>query len=550
MANAKISQEKKTDRDAFLDMVVYEVYPRSFKDSNGDGVGDLNGLREKLDYLADLGVNAIWLCPCYKSPNFDNGYDISDYRKIAEEFGTLEDWKKLQSELHARGMKLIMDLVVNHTSSEHFWFKEACKSRDNPYHDYYIWADKPRNDWESVFGGSAWEYNPQTEEYYLHSFAVQQPDLNWENPAVRKECCDVVDFWTELGVDGFRCDVLDYISKDFEKDKMYDGPRLHEYIRQLFARKETAHLFTIGECQSNEKNILDICGKNRGELTTVFQFEHMTFGQMNKYLPPSFSFDELKNILIKWQNFSQKHDLLYVLFTDNHDYPFYLSRFGRDKELRYECATTFAATFFLLRGIPFLYQGQEFGSANSFYGDIRAFNDVETRNYYAANQGKLSESELMERINRGSRDNPRRPMAWTVNEGTVYGFTTGKPWLLPPSRAEEINAERDEKSEKSVRAFYKKLLSFRRESEAVRRGEFRDLTENQKDCFLFSRTHGNERVIVVINFEKAKKILLPKELKEENFTAVLQNYADAMPFDDVYRPFEVTVYQAKKLSTR
>lgn len=255
MANAKISQEKKTDRDAFLDMVVYEVYPRSFKDSNGDGVGDLNGLREKLDYLADLGVNAIWLCPCYKSPNFDNGYDISDYRKIAEEFGTLEDWKKLQSELHARGMKLIMDLVVNHTSSEHFWFKEACKSRDNPYHDYYIWADKPRNDWESVFGGSAWEYNPQTEEYYLHSFAVQQPDLNWENPAVRKECCDVVDFWTELGVDGFRCDVLDYISKDFEKDKMYDGPRLHEYIRQLFARKETAHLFTIGECQSNEKNI-------------------------------------------------------------------------------------------------------------------------------------------------------------------------------------------------------------------------------------------------------------------------------------------------------
>lgn len=547
MENTIKKQEKRkadrTNRERFLDMNVYEIYPRSFKDTNGDGIGDLNGVTEKLDYLQELGVNAIWLCPCYKSPNYDNGYDIADYRAIAEEFGTFSDWERLRDGLHARGMKLIMDLVVNHTSSEHFWFREAKKSRDNPYHDYYIWAEKPPNKWKSVFGGSAWEYNEQTKEYYLHSFAVQQPDLNWKNPAVRKECRDIVDFWIDHGVDGFRCDVLDYISKDFKTDKMYGGPQLHKYLRELFSRRKTAKLFLIGECQSNEKDIIDICGKDRGELTTVFQFDHMTFKRMNKYLPPAFSFPKLKRTLVKWQNFAQKHDLLYTLFTDNHDYPFYLSRFGNDKELRYECATMLATTFFLLRGIPFLYQGQEFGAVNSFYDTIAAFNDVESQNYYHARKGKIPEKELFEQVNRGSRDNSRRPMAWTENAGTMYGFTNGKPWLSPPSRTREINAEADKKSQKSVFLFYQKLLAFRRKNIAVRRGDFQDLTGKRKNCFLYSRAYQNQRVIVVINFEKAQTIPTPRGVNEKTFTFAFGNYADSSPFSKDFRPFEIAVYR-------
>jgi len=299
------------ERERFLDMVVYQIYPRSFLDTNGDGIGDLNGVRARLDYLCELGVNAVWLCPCYKSPNCDNGYDISDYRNIMDEFGTLADWDELIKEMHARGLRLIMDLVANHTSSQHEWFKKARLSRDDPYHDYYIWADVPPNDWRSVFGGSAWEYNEPTGEYYLHSFAIQQPDLNWENPKVRREICDIVDFWAEKSVDGFRCDVLDYISKDFTADKMYNGPHLHEYIRELFGRENVRHLFTIGECSLGGRDVCDICGENRRELTTVFQFEHMRFNDVNKYLPPSFSLDDVRDVLIKWQNFTAENSLLY-----------------------------------------------------------------------------------------------------------------------------------------------------------------------------------------------------------------------------------------------
>ena len=350
----------------YLNLIVYQIYPRSFFDSNGDGIGDLNGIKQKIPHLKELGINAVWICPCYKSPNYDNGYDISDYRDIMDEFGNLSDWKSLAAELHSNGIKIIMDLVVNHTSSQHFWFKQARSSKNNPYHDYYIWADKPLTDWTACFGGSAWEYNEATNEYYLHSFAVQQPDLNWENPKVRKECCDVVDFWVDLGVDGFRCDVLDFISKDFKQNKMLNGPHLHEYIRQLFGREKVKHVFTVGECQSDVKSICDICGKNRDELKSVFQFEHIGLGRSDKYTPAPYTGNDIKNVLVKWQNFTAEHDLLYILFTDNHDQPFYISRLGNDKELRYECATAYCGMFYLLKGIPFIYQGQEFGSVNSY----------------------------------------------------------------------------------------------------------------------------------------------------------------------------------------
>lgn len=530
-------------RKNFLNMIVYQIYPRSFYDSNGDGIGDLNGIRQKIPYLKNLGVNAVWICPCYKSPNYDNGYDISDYRDIMDEFGSLNDWKLLEKELHANGIKIIMDLVVNHTSSEHYWFKQARSSRDNPYHDYYIWADKPLTDWTACFGGSAWEYNRATNEYYLHSFAVQQPDLNWENPKVRQECCDIVDFWVDAGVDGFRCDVLDFISKDFSAGKMLNGPRLHEYINQLFGREKVKNIFTVGECQSDVKSICDICGENRDELKSVFQFEHIGLGRSDKYTPAPFSYDEIKNLLVKWQNFTAEHDLLYILFTDNHDQPFYISRLGNDEELRYECATAYSAMFYLLKGIPFIYQGQEFGSANSYYEDISYFNDVETVNYYKDNVNKKPREELIRKINYGSRDNTRRPLAW-ANDSPRYGFTDGNPWLKMPSRADEINLEKDLSSDKSVFAFYKKVLELRKESDAIKFGDFKDITEG-KGCFVYERVYENERIVVAVNFDKASAISLPDDISPDKFDAVLLNYRDTDPFNENFKPFEVKVYKQK-----
>ena len=528
-----------SSREKMLDLVFYQVYPRSFYDTNGDGIGDLNGVTQKLDVLADLGINAIWLSPCYKSPNRDNGYDISDYRDIMDEFGTLADWERLISEAHKRGIRLIMDLVANHTSDQHFWFREARKSRDNPYHDYYDWAEKPLNDWKACFGGSAWEYNEPTGEYYLHSFAVQQPDLNWENPRVRAEMCAVVDYWVDKGVDGFRCDVLDYISKDFQQGKMFNGPRLHEYIRELFDRDKTRHIFTVGECQSGEKDVTDICGADRHELTCIFQFEHFGVGRGEKFDRQCYEIDEVRDILVKWQNFTAKHDLLYTLFTDNHDQAHYISRLGNDTALRYECATMYAAMFYLLKGIPFIYQGQEFGTPDPHYDKIEDFNDVETWNYYCENLGKMSEKELMEKINFGSRDNVRRPIAWTGGEN--FGFGTGKPWITLHSRGAEVNAEKDAQSEKSVRRFYKELLQFRKQSKAIRYGSFADLTA-QKGCFVYQRTYGEEQVLVVCNFDRENTIQVPAG----DYRLVLSNYGHtSRQAGGGYQPFETAVFVRK-----
>lgn len=530
------------DREAMQDFVFYQIYPRSFLDSNGDGIGDLNGITSKLDYLKDLGINALWLSPCFKSPNRDNGYDIADYRDIMDEFGTMADWERMISEAHKRGVRLIMDLVANHTSDEHPWFRQARTSRGNPYHAYYYWSETPPNDWKSCFGGSAWEYNAPTKEYYLHSFAVQQPDLNWENPRVREEMRAIVDFWTDKGVDGFRCDVLDYISKDFNQGKMFNGPRLHEYIRELFGREKTAGLFTVGECQSNVRDIVDICGEGRGELSCVFQFEHFGVGRKEKFDRCDYRMDEIRDILVKWQNFTQENDLLYTLFTDNHDQAHYISRLGNDREWRYECATMYAAMFFLLKGIPFLYQGQEFGTPDPHYDHIRDFRDVETLNYYRENVGKVPESDLMAKINFGSRDNVRRPMAW--NGEAHFGFGTGEPWISLHSRGEEVNLERDIASEKSVWRFYKALLKFRKENDAVRRGRFRDLTGQGKGYFVFERTYEGECVLVVCNFERKSSIPFCAEGK---YRLILSNYGRrSRTVDGIYEPYETAVF--KKLN--
>lgn len=522
----------------FYDWTFYQIYPRSFKDSNGDGIGDLKGITEKLDYLKELGINAIWLSPCYKSPNDDNGYDISDYTDIMDEFGTMDDWKHMIDEMHKRGIKLIMDFVANHTSSEHKWFKEARKSKDNPYRDYYYWADKPLNDWNSCFGGSAWEYDEQTNQYYLHSYAVSQPDLNWENPKVREEMINVVDFWVDLGVDGFRCDVLDQISKDFEKNQNGNGPRLHEYINMLFGREKTKHIFTVGECWgSSEDNINELVGGERNELSTVFNFEHLSFGRVGKFGHTEFSLDDIRDILVRWQNTMQKNELLYTLFWENHDRPRSISIYGNETEKRYESASMLAAMMYLQKGVPFIYQGQEIGAVNCTLDKIEDFADIETVNYYNGFIGKKSHKEIMAELNYASRDNARHPMPW--NGEKDFGFGSEKPWLGFYDRR-DINTEDDIKSEKSIYKFYQKLLKIRKNSSAVRRGRYEDMTNGKNGCYVYKRFDENETILVVCNFDKEQNIDIA-----ENGEIILSN-TDRTTLCGTFAPYECAVVKMSK----
>lgn len=523
----------------FLNWVIYQIYPRSFYDSNGDGIGDLGGVCAKLDYLKELGVNAIWLCPCYKSPNKDNGYDIADYRDIMDEFGTMDDMKRLIAEMKKREMKIIMDLVPNHTSNKHKWFIESRKSKDNPYSDYYYWADEPLNDWIACFGGSTWEYDEERGQYYLHSYTPEQPDLNWNNPAVVKEIQDVIDFWVDMGVDGFRCDVIDQISKDFEGGKNCFGPRLHEFINAMFGREKTKHLFTVGECWAESiDEIRRHTAEDRGELTTLFQFEHLDrSGRDGKFKQIPAELKVAKNIMIKWQLLNQQNDLLHTLFTDNHDNNFFLSRAGDDGALRYESATCIATMFYLMNGVPLIYQGQEFGSSASHFDKIEDFDDVESFNFYNAflEQGQTLE-EAIKAINFGSRDNTRRPVAWSSGDG--YGFTTApRAWIPYATRSDEINLESDKASEKSIFNFYKELLTLRRENEALRYGEFVPLCSEDDDFIVYAREYEGKKFTVVCNFEKESKI--PCEAGK----LVLKNYADREGNSDLYRPYEIAVYE-------
>lgn len=524
--------------ESFFDWVVYQVYPRSFNDSNNDGIGDINGVTEKLDYLCDLGINAIWLSPCFKSPNYDNGYDVADYRDIMDEFGTFEDVRNLITEMNKRGMKLIMDLVPNHTSSEHEWFLQSRKSKDNPYSDYYYWFDEPANEWKATFGGSAWEYDASRGQYYLHSYAVQQPDLNWENPKVRKEILDVIDFWINQGVSGFRIDVIDQISKDFEANKNYFGPHLHEYIHAMFGRESTKDIFTVGECWAEDiEEIERHIGDERGELSTLFQFEHMNLGRTDKWNKRADTLKDFRDVLIKWQKLYQEHDLLYSLLTDNHDQNYLISRLGNDRELRYESATCIAAMVYLLRGVPFIYQGQEIGMAESWHDDISCFDDIECINAYNEFiESGMSKAETLEKINFGSRDNARRPMAWDNSENN--GFSEHTPWIAPHSRADEINLENDMKSDKSVFVFYKKLLRLRKENDAFRHGTFETLSNPNDNYFVYARTLGNDKFTVVCNFEESSSICGIGGEK------VLSNYADSDAENGNFKPYEIAVYKS------
>lgn len=526
----------------FSSLIFYQIYPRSFMDSDNDGIGDLKGIISKLDYLKDLGINAIWLSPCYKSPNDDCGYDISDYRDIMTEFGTLDDWKKMISEMHKRGIKLIMDLVANHSSTAHKWFQESRKSKDNPYSDYYYWADQPLNDWKACFGGSAWEYDTMRKQYYLHSYAISQADLNWENPQVRDEMKAVVDFWVKLGVDGFRCDVLDQISKDFPNKRNGNGPRLHEFIKELFGRPETKHIFTVGECWgADEKNICELTQSQRNELSTVFQFQHLSIGTRNELGIIDYDLSDLRDILVKWQRFAGQNDTLYTLFYENHDQLRFISKFGNDRELRYESATMFATMFFLLKGIPFLYQGQEIGETNSYSQKLQDLRDIQAINYYHDNQEKFSPIDLMKAVNFHNRDNARRPMAW---DGSANGgFSKAMPWIPAHDRYQEINVAKDLKSPKSVYVFYQSLLSLRKSNTAVIAGEFIDRTGTNKNCFVYERANGSDHLLVICNFKDENQISVPGLSKGE---LLLSNYGrKSMAIDGKYQPYEIAVYKLR-----
>lgn len=522
----------------FLSYHIYQIYPRSFCDSNGDGIGDLPGVIRKLDYLKDLGINAIWLCPCYQSPKEDNGYDISDYRDIMPEFGTMDDIRALISEMHARDMKLILDLVPNHTSSRHRWFQESRKSRDNPYSDYYYWFDSPPNDWQSCFGGSAWQYDDVRGQYYLHSYAVGQPDLNWENPAVVKEMQDVVDFWVDMGVDGFRIDVIDQISKDFVNGSNCFGPRLHEYIHALFGREKTRHLFTVGECWASDiDEVRRHVAPERDELSTLFQFDHQNCGREEKFTRKPDSLQSVWRILSGWETRMQENGLLYSLFTDNHDNNWLLERLGDRGPLRYESAACLAAMVYLLRGVCFLYQGQELGMIGSHHDSISDFRDVESFNFYREFCDRMTPEEALEKINFGSRDNTRRPMCWSGGENA--GFTTGEPWIPLNSHWREINLEADQASDKSVWRFYRDLLHLRLKMPALTVGSFEEVSQPDAGFCAYTRRAGEQIVLVVCNFENTQTLEIPGA----EGRLLLSNYGLSEKTDGYYRPYEVAVFE-------
>ena len=526
----------------FARLVIYQIYPRSFKDSNGDGIGDLRGVISKLDYIKDLGANAVWLCPCFKSPNADNGYDVADYCDIMDEFGTMDDMDELIAGLHDRGMKLILDLVPNHTSTEHKWFRESRKGKDNPYSDFYYWFDEIPNDWESAFCGSPWEYDELRGQYYLHTFTVGQPDLNWDNPKVRKAMRDVVDFWTQKGVDGFRIDVIDHISKDLPNDVSFLGPHLHEYIRELFGREEVSHLFTVGEGQTDEiDEIARHCGPDRGELSTLFTFEHMEAGRADKFTPKKDSLKSLRDMLVFRQKQLDERGLLHSLFIENHDQPAMISRIGNDRELRYESATDIAAMVYLLKGTAFIYQGQEIGMPAAHCDSIEAFDDIESLNHYREMLREMSPEEALKKINFGSRDNARHPMAWDGSKNSGFTDDNVEPWLAPHSRASEVNVEADLAADRSVYRFYRNLLKLRAENEAFLDGDLEVISKPEDGFFIFTRALNGKKWVVICNFEKKSDIELPLECE-----AVMLGNLGRKNISGQYAPYECAVAEVKE----
>lgn len=546
--------------------VVYQIYPRSFCDSNGDGIGDLNGITGKLDYLKELGIDVIWLSPVYKSPNDDNGYDISDYQAIMDEFGTMEDFNRMLATAHEKGIKIMMDLVVNHTSDEHKWFIESRKSTDNPYRDYYIWRPAKEdgslpNNWGSCFSGPAWEYDKTTDMYFLHLFSKKQPDLNWDNPAVRQDVFDMMNWWLKKGVDGFRMDVISLISKEPglpDKEPgingyatfnvSANGPHVHEYLQEMRQKAlNNADTITVGECSGvTLEEAKKYARSDEKELNMVFQFEHMDVDsdeKSGKWTTRKMDLRDLKKILTRWQKGLQ--DIAWnSLYWENHDQPRSVSRFGNDSdEYREISAKMLATCIHMMQGTPYVYQGEELGMTNCPFNTLDNFRDLESINAFheLTEQGKMTEEDMMAAIGYKGRDNARTPMQW--DDSAYAGFSTANPWIMVNPNYTKINAKDQINREDSVFKYYQKLIKLRHESELIVYGTYDLILDDDKDIYAYIRTLGDEKLIVYCNFsENTREVELPEEFT--NGKVLISNYIDAKVNHKItLRPYEAIVIQ-------
>lgn len=545
--------------------VVYQIYPQSFQDSDHNGIGDLNGIRSRLDYLKELGADILWLNPIYESPLVDNGYDISDYQKINPIYGTLDDFKALIKEAHEKGIRIVMDLVVNHTSDKHKWFEESCKSKDNPYSDYYIWKDpKPDgsapNNWGSTFGGPAWEYVEARGQYYLHCFAKEQPDLNWENEKVREDVYDQMRFWLDLGVDGFRMDVISLISKDqaypdndgtYVYSKSYyagasNGPRVHEYLQEM-NRKVLSHYdtITVGETpNTTSKQALLYTNPDRHELSMVFQFEHMhlDYGKYGKFSLERVPLFDLKENLSKWQK--DLENGWNSLYWNNHDQPRVVSRFGNDKEYRKESAKMLATLLHGMKGTAYIYQGEEIGMKNVEFDSLDDYQDIETKFFIETLKQNHEDPKFIKQVvYNGSRDNARTPMAWN-DQAPYYGFSDTKPWISCSKNNKTINVENALADPDSVFYHYKKLIALRKDLDIFVDGNYELIDKDNPDVFSYVRESDKEKLIVICSFadhtieyknpdlnnDASSKLLLSNY---KNSPAVLGNLKTLQPFEAV-----------------
>ncbi len=546
--------------------IAYEIYPRSFMDSNKDGIGDLNGIISKLDYLKDLGIDVIWICPMYKSPNDDNGYDISDYQDIMDEFGNMDDFDNLLNEVHKRDMKLIIDLVVNHTSDEHEWFVESRSSKDSPKRDWYMWSEgkdgKEPNNWESIFGGSAWEHDEKTDEYFLHLFSKKQPDLNWENEDVRKAVFNMINWWLDKGIDGFRVDAISHINKEkglndmpneeglryvpsFDKHMNVDG--IHKYLEML--RDETFakyDIMTVGEANGVKTEDADLwVGEENGKFNMVFQFEHLDLwdAQTNKEL----DIVDLKKVLTKWQKGLEDKGWN-ALYIENHDIPRVVSTWGNDKEYLRECSTSLALMYFMMQGTPFIYQGQEIGMTNVAFKNIDEYDDVRTKNMYNIKRSEgISHNEIMKIIWSSSRDNSRTPMQWDDRENA--GFTTGKPWIGVNPNYKDINVEKQLNDSKSVLNFYKNMIKTKKENEIFTYGKYDIILSNHDKIYAYTRTLGDEKVVVICNLKNTDALYEYNDFDLSYKGLLLSNY-DVKHHNDTatinLKPYEARLYKVIK----
>ena len=531
--------------------VVYQVYPRSFQDSNGDGIGDIPGITSRLDYLADLGIDAVWLSPVYRSPQDDNGYDISDYQDIDPMFGNLEDMERLIQEAGKRNIRIVMDLVLNHSSDEHRWFQEAKKSKDNPYHDYYVWRDGKEgvlpNEMKSVFGGPAWEWVPEIGQYYFHQFSVKQPDLNWENPKVRREIYDMILWWMEKGVGGFRLDVIDQIAKEPDQGITNNGPQLHEFLREL--SKETfqkGDLITVGEAWGADVKRAKLYSNPDGsEFSMVFQFEHILLDQeegKEKWDLAPLPFVELKRNLAKWQ--TELMDKGWnSLFWDNHDLPRIVSRWGDDGKYRVESAKMLATVLHGMKGTPYIYQGEELGMTNVRFADISHYRDIETLNMYKERMEKgYPESEIMKSIYAKGRDNARTPMQW--DDGENAGFTAGTPWIEVNPNYTEINVKKEMEDPDSVYHYYQKLIRLRKEQDVFVNGDFQLLLEDDPAIFAYERNADGKTMRMLANFTgEPVSCELLEDCREEQI--LIHNY-ESLPAGGILRPYEAMMVWIEK----